>query len=426
MNLSGLKRIIKNNKVLGPVAYDVKHKIEEEKAKVHEPNVAIPEITPIMPRRAEKNTGLRLNLLCPSVDKKHVFGGIATALTFFRELVKETGADARIIVTDAMVDVKNNVELDGFVVVESDVESEEKYQIVPFANRGNATFPVSSQDVFMATGWWTAYNIYDTIKWQANEFGIEEKPLIYFIQDFEPGFYAWSSRYMMADSTYRFDIKTIAIFNSGLLKDYFVKNDYQFYKSFYFDPVLNSGLKKYLVENTETVKREKKIIIYGRPSVERNAFELIIAALNDWAARYDKSSQWEVISAGEEYKSITLCNGKQVSSLGKLSIEDYAKTMLSTSIGISLMVSPHPSYPPLEMSTFGIKTITNCYNSKDLGSFNDNIVSIKACSARTISETLAGLCDSYSEEGKIITDSDYFNNEAVFADIIKELGNVLK
>lgn len=42
--------------------------------------------------------------------------------------------------------------------------------------------------------------------------------------------------------------------------------------------------------------------------------------------------------------------------------------MLDTYAGISLMSSPHPSYPPLEMSVFGIKVITNNYSNKDLSS----------------------------------------------------------
>ena len=30
------------------------------------------------------------------------------------------------------------------------------------------------------------------------------------------------------------------------------------------------------------------------------------------------------------------------------------------------MLSPHPSYPPLEMAEAGVTTITNCYGGKDL------------------------------------------------------------
>ena len=38
--------------------------------------------------------------------------------------------------------------------------------------------------------------------------------------------------------------------------------------------------------------------------------------------------------------------------------------MKRASIGISLMESPHPSYPPIEMALFGVNVITNIYESK--------------------------------------------------------------
>ena len=89
------------------------------------------------------------------------------------------------------------------------------------------------------------------------------------------------------------------------------------------------------------------------------------------------------------------------------------------------MVSPHPSYPPLEMSTFGVRTITNCYGSKDLASFNDNIVSIKNCSQTAICNKLLELCDTFSEEGSIGRNEQYLS-EDVFDDIVKDLADYLR
>lgn len=74
----------------------------------------------------------------------------------------------------------------------------------------------------------------------------------------------------------------------------------------------------------------------------------------------------------------------KVKSIGKVSLQEYARVMLESKIGISLMVSPHPSYPPLEMSSFGMKVITNKYDNKDLSGFNDNMISLDNCSAATV------------------------------------------
>ena len=51
---------------------------------------------------------------------------------------------------------------------------------------------------------------------------------------------------------------------------------------------------------------------------------------------------------------------------GKASLDEYADHLNRAAVGVSLMVSPHPSYPPLEMAEAGVLAITNNYGSKDL------------------------------------------------------------
>ena len=59
------------------------------------------------------------------------------------------------------------------------------------------------------------------------------------------------------------------------------------------------------------------------------------------------------------------------------------------------MVSPHPSYPPLEMATFGVKVITNTFSNKDLKDFSPNIISLDTVNPVTISNRLSNICSSY-------------------------------
>ena len=49
-----------------------------------------------------------------------------------------------------------------------------------------------------------------------------------------------------------------------------------------------------------------------------------------------------------------------------LPIRRYAALLAQAHVGISLMASPHPSYPPLEMATCGAYTITNDFANKRL------------------------------------------------------------
>jgi len=389
-------------------------------------NFDIPEIGPIYARKgAHFNSLYRLNLLIPSVDQKHVFGGISTAMKFFEELRKQCKCDARIITLDAPVDLGTSTAPKEYCLIESESDSIEPLQLISFSDRYQKTIPVCENDIFMATGWWTAYVIKSVIEWQRDTYGGNINPLIYFIQDFEPGFYPWSSRYLLADSTYKMNIPIWAIINSKELHEYFNINEYSFEKMWYFEPVLNSNLKKILMNHTKSVKKKKRILVYGRPSVERNAFSIIVIALKEWVTLYSDANEWEICSAGEQHSAIELGNGVKLKSVGKLSLDDYADFLLETYAGISLMVSPHPSYPPLEMATFGIKTITNSYANKDLTAFSDNVISLNTCSPKDIASILCKICESYDGCCQLEVNTDYVQGNNQIGDIIGEIQKVL-
>ncbi|MBO4308845.1 MAG: glycosyltransferase family 2 protein [Clostridia bacterium] len=420
MNMIRLKKIIKRCPPIAAMARKLRRKL------MPSAEYKIPEIEPFTARKDKNSNGkLRLNLLTPSVDMAHVFGGISTAIKFFDELRMKLECDVRIISTDAGIEKKTSVIDKEYVLVPADQDSNASMQLVAYNDRYQKTIPVRENDIFMATAWWTAYTIRPIIEWQSEIYGIDPHPLLYFIQDYEPGFYPWSSRYMLADSTYRFKIPTYAILNSGLLKDFFDKNGYSFTKTWYFEPVLNEKLANYLPQDTDIVHKKPSILVYGRPSVDRNAFALVVESLKIWVKKFPNAKAWEIYSAGEEHDSVDLGEDCILQSLGKLTLEDYAKTMLDTYVGLSLMVSPHPSYPPLEMSTFGVKLITNCYANKDLNGFNPNITCVEHCSPDTIAEKLCDICENYNEEGKIAVNNDYAKGGKIFGSIVEELSGLI-
>jgi len=350
----------------------------------------IGEITPLQPRRTSF-AGARINLFVPSINQEHMFGGISTALQFFMRF-EQSSVKLRIITTDAAPAESDLLKFKPFRLVSSQEDSAYDYEIVPFNDRYNKTIPVSEDDLFMATSWWTAYLIQRIQSWQEETYRRPLKPNLYFIQDYEPGFYAWSSHYALADSTYRYN--QIAIFNSSLLKDYFQQEGYQFEHQYFFEPKLNDSLKAKLPE-LRSLNKRKIILLYGRPSVDRNAFKLIIEALRIWCQIDPATSQWEILSAGEKHATISLTDTVSIVSKGKMALDEYAELLRNAAIGISLMISPHPSYPPLEMAHFGILTITNRYANKDLSSWHDNLISPENCSPDAIASCLKQLCGDF-------------------------------
>ncbi len=366
----------------------------------------------------------RLNLLVPSVNPEHVFGGISTALKFFEELTEQSGYASRIILTDALPSreaIRKYGEKYRYVRCTKDCDA--RHQLVPYSDRWQRSIPVSSKDIFVFTGWWTAYCTQEAYLKFEQEQNIAPNPFIYFIQDYEPGFYPWSTRYLLADSTYRSDRKQIAIFNSGLLYEFFRENKYAFYREYAFEPVLNAGLKKELSEHAgETVNKKRQILVYGRPSVDRNAFSLVVSSLKKFVERMDSAENWEFVSAGEYHDKVNIGKGKSLTSVGKVTIEEYARLMMESYAGISLMSSPHPSYPPLEMSEFGVRVITNNYANKDLSVFNKNITSVSNVSPDNIAMQLEKICKDYTADYRLeVLNQEYVENNHVFSFIDKIL-----
>ncbi|MCU6752394.1 glycosyltransferase family 2 protein [Bovifimicola ammoniilytica] len=406
---------------------DVMRSINEKNSgtKMPESEVAIAEILKYEFRKSDFSEK-RINLLVPSINPEHVFGGISTALKFFEKLIEESGYCSRIILTDATPSRTALKQYkDKYTYVKASKDSDARHQIVGYSDRYMQSIPVSENDYFMFTGWWTAYCTQEAYLEFTKETGIKPNKFINFIQDYEPGFYPWSSRYLLADSTYRNEYPQLAVFNSKLLHEFFIQNGYSFYKEYEFDPVLNGKLKEILEKNFGKVNKKKQILVYGRPSVDRNAFSIVVSSLKKWVENQKDIEEWEILSAGEYHLPVDLGRGKELVSVGKLTIEQYAQTMLDTYAGISLMSSPHPSYPPLEMSVFGIKVITNNYSNKDLSSFNSNITSVASASPSVIAAKLNEICDGYSKEVEIKNENpDYIENTHVFdfiSDIIKEL-----
>lgn len=406
---------------------DVMRSINEKNSgtKMPESEVAIAEILKYEFRKSDFSEK-RINLLVPSINPEHVFGGISTALKFFEKLIEESGYCSRIILTDATPSRTALKQYkDKYTYVKASKDSDARHQIVGYSDRYMQSIPVSENDYFMFTGWWTAYCAQEAYLEFTKETGIKPNKFINFIQDYEPGFYPWSSRYLLADSTYRNEYPQLAVFNSKLLHEFFIQNGYSFYKEYEFDPVLNGKLKEILEKNFGKVNKKKQILVYGRPSVDRNAFSIVVSSLKKWVENQKDIEEWEILSAGEYHLPVDLGRGKELVSVGKLTIEQYAQTMLDTYAGISLMSSPHPSYPPLEMSVFGIKVITNNYSNKDLSSFNSNITSVASASPSVIAAKLNEICDGYSKEVEIKNENpDYIENTHVFdfiSDIIKEL-----
>ncbi len=360
-------------------------------------NNEIAEISSINPRICNGEIKNRLNLLIPALSQKYFFGGTDTALQVFQSLSKYFEV-VRIIVTDEfLIDIKPDQFYYNWPIVSLNEESPLVSHIVIAGKRLNKTIAIHSQDYFMATAWWTAKNAYALLCWQKETFHeIVHRRIIYFIQDYEPGFYSWSSRFILAKATYDHTERTIAIINSHWLCEYLHSQKHEFFKEYVFQPCLNLNLALKR-SKIKYFTKKKILLIYGRPSTDRNAFYIILEALKIWVKKYDGASEWKIISAGESFKSINLGGSCQLRCVGKISLDDYEDLLSSSAIGISLMISPHPSYPPLEMAAFGVRVLTNNFSNKKLSDISSYLISMDNMEPENISRIIGSMAVAFDK-----------------------------
>jgi hypothetical protein len=315
----------------------------------------------------------RLNVVLPSLQMRHMSGGPNTILNLAYRLANE-GLPLRLVSCNTTLDAgceplwQHLQSLSGVSQALSNVE---------IADASNPHNPASigENDIFVASAWWTAQMIADVLPL------MRKQKYWYVIQDFEPGLHAWSSAYAMALETYSHDI--LPIFNTSLLRDYFVQNRIGRFAdpglvaaALFFEPATD---RRFFAPEPRMDKRPRRLLFYSRPiAAARNLFEIGLAALEIAASQgaFD-SDRWEIRYVGDTLPETKLSGNHLIRPVPWLSYDSYARLMRQSDILLSLMLSPHPSYPPLEMAACGGIVVTNtfdCKTSARLADYSPNIL----------------------------------------------------
>jgi O-antigen biosynthesis protein len=360
----------------------------------------IVEIKPLL-SYPSRNARPRLNLIVPTVNPQQIFGGVSTAIKLFGELADalDEDYDRRIIATDADVEPEAYANFPDYEAVPHAASLDLGRRILVDAyERDGSRLDLRANDIFIATAWWTALFAIDLETDRARLFG-GALPFIYLIQDDEPYFQGRSSRYALAEATYRHGARTIAIVNSEELFSV-MRGKYAFRESYCVPYELNASISGAL----QDVPRERLMLVYGRPNVARNAFELVCDGLFRWQQRDPiRASRWRIVFLGEEFPEALLYPVQNATVGGKASLEDYASYLSRASVGVSLMLSPHPSYPPLEMAEAGLLTITNDFDGKSLKDRFDNILPLEWLEPASIADAIeAAVAQAEPRAGEIV------------------------
>ena len=308
----------------------------------------------------------KINLMLPGLRMGNMSGGPNTALIVAALLV-ENHEHIRILCCDAPANGEERRLYDHIDKLMGRKIDRDLIEIVDSFDRTKSV-SIGSNDLFFATAWWTAQIINYAIK------DMRHKTFIYLIQDYEPILHEGSTLQARAEETYGF--KHIPIVNTRLLFDHLVQQNAGLFKNpdfaenaLWFEPALDRT--KYFPDN-ELPKAQsgspckRVMLFYARPAIaRRNLFEIGLVALRRLVAQgiLDKDN-WEIWAMGEKIDRVALGQNMFLDPLPWMDFDSYAKRVRTADLLLSPMLSPHPSYPPLEMAASGKIVVTNSFSVK--------------------------------------------------------------
>jgi len=352
--------------------------------------------------------GNRVNLIIPVIsEKKRNFGGVATAIRFLHRLTREFEY-ARIIVThetQSQVDMHN---WPGWSLDHDDIST----RSILFLGDKTAALAITPNDFFVATFWSTAVYIKSVIANQSRLFAVPRRRFAYLIQEYEPAFYPGSARYTLAESTYRDRDGAIAIFNSRPMAEVFKEKGLQFSEQYVFGSMLNPRLQQ-LKAACGAVAKEPVILVYARPTVPQNDFDLVVESLRTWVRSYPAAEDWRIVSAGEAHEDIPLGRNVVIRSLGTLSLDEYARELARCWVGVAFTFNASTSHAAREMVDFGAWLVTNQFEYRRPADLPPNVLTIEEPTPENVARNLVLCCERYRPDRivSIATLKSVFNSD---------------
>ena len=328
----------------------------------------------------------RVNLLLATIDFKVLFGGYIGMFNLALRLSR-AGHAVRIVLLD-----ETEVRLDewrgriarypGLERLFDEVEVAYRY------DRG-APLDVSPADGFVATSGWSAHVAHKAVR------ALGRERFLFLIQEYEPFFGPMNTNTALLRQAY--DFPQFGLFSTEILRDYFRRERIGLYETPDGDArsaVFSNAIQRFAPTRAGLERPSRRILFYARPEhhAARNMFEMGIAALCRLFADPEiVQAGWTAHGIGTTGSAdrLELAPGLFLGMMPKTSLSGYTAMLPGFDVGLSLMLTPHPSLVPLEMAAAGLVTVTNTFANKTaeaLGAISPNLIGAKP--------TLEGIVDA--------------------------------
>lgn len=333
----------------------------------------------------------RINLLIPTIDLKHFFGGYIGKFNLARRLA-ERGWRVRIVTVDPVGPLPGDWRrvLEGYGGLGGLLD-----QVEVAFGREAGQLEMSPDDGFVATTWWTAPIAHAALT------QLGGGRFLYLIQEYEPFTFPMGTYAALAEDSYRHP--HMALFSSELLRGFFRERGIGVYAA----GATAGDEASAAFENAITAvprpraddlasRPSRRLLFYARPEdhAARNMFELGVLALSEAVASGGLSG-WELHGAGtvERGGAVPLGGGAVLTMVPRSDQRSYAELLRAHDVGLALMYTPHPSLVPIEMASAGMVVVTNSFANKTpeaLSAISPNLLAVPPAPA----DVAAGLRDA--------------------------------
>jgi hypothetical protein len=302
----------------------------------------------------------RINLLIPTIDLRHLFGGYITKFNLARRLA-ERGARVRIVTVDPVGPLPADwrARLESYDGLEGLLDRVE----VAFG-RESGGLEISRRDRFIATTWWTAHI--------AHEVTGDER-FLYLIQEYEPFTFPMGTFAALAAESY--DFPHFALFSSELLRGYFKAHALGVYAASatagdQASEAFENAITPVAAPSAQSLaaRTRRRLLFYARPEphAARNMFELGVLGLSRALSDGIFDGEWDLHGIGtvERRRGISLGGGRTLELQPRADQRSYASLLAQYDVGLALMYTPHPSLVPIEMASAGMLAVTNSFENK--------------------------------------------------------------
>jgi hypothetical protein len=304
----------------------------------------------------------RISMVTDSINSGSLFGGVGTALIFATLLARRMDRPLRIITRAELptpANCRTVLEANG-IPWKGDVD-------FVFSSRDSSNgrlVDVADGDLFVTTSWWTTW---------ATRASVDPASIIYLVQEDERRFYPEGDDSIRCAEVLE-DPRITCIVNSKPLFDYLFDGDTAHArKPSWFDPAFPA----FLLPREAAAPGKRNFIFYARPKNLRNLYyrglEAIAAAIE---GGHLDAAEWEFFFIGRDLEPVSLPGGIRPKLIENLGWHDYQQLLRRMDLGLSLMASPHSSYPPLDLAAAGAAVVTNTFGryKRSLDQYSANII----------------------------------------------------